>query len=119
MNYYGPREITREGKPTGLYRYTGMNDGRIWATGYCAQDCPGHPTKAEACEHQKQYDLDHRLRLDDTLGADVAHRCQVCQEWTQGAASVDGWQHYILCDKHRTREEVAKLYSVGTSISSY
>lgn len=36
MNYYGPRELTDDGEPTGTYHYTRRNDSRVWPLGYCA-----------------------------------------------------------------------------------
>jgi hypothetical protein len=36
MNYHEPRELQKDGKGTGLWHYTNMNDGRIWPEGYCA-----------------------------------------------------------------------------------
>src|SRR5205807_6842276 len=35
MNYYDARERQRDGKGTGIFDYTCMNDGKIWPVGYC------------------------------------------------------------------------------------
>lgn len=43
MNYFAAREIKdKEGKPTGRWHYTRMNDGVVTAVGYCSawQTCP-------------------------------------------------------------------------------
>lgn len=80
----------------------------------------GHETKAEACECYKQYVLDHHMRLDAGQSPDTQHRCEVagCEGWTQTHAVVDMHPFY-LCDEHRNRETLEKLYSVGESWSSY
>jgi hypothetical protein len=122
VNYYAAREIAdSDGVGTGLYRYTCYNR-RIgtFAVGYCAQGCPGHPTKEDACEHQKQYLLDTTLRLDNQM-AGMQQQCIVdgCGEWTQKYALVDHTTQYVLCDEHRTREEVAARFSVGETWSSF
>lgn len=56
MNHDAPRQIAdSQGNPTGKWRYTRRNDNQIWAIGFCADDCPGHDTPEEACEHHKEY----------------------------------------------------------------
>lgn len=118
MNYYGPRERRDEhGQPAGLWHYTCRNDDRIWPVGYCAQECAGHATPEEACDHYKAYQLDHELRLDNKL-ADQQRPCEVCGAWTQGCAQIGGYTTYVLCDEHRTREAVAERYTVREIISS-
>ncbi len=117
MNYYDARELQGpDGQGTGRWHYTCMNDGRIWPIGYC-RDHEGHASKQEAYECFKLYCLDHRLRLDGQW-ADAQHKCVVCGAWTQKFAEVN---HVIfdLCDEHRTREQVAQLFNVGYTISSY
>lgn len=119
MNYYEARELTDDqGNPTGRYKYTVMNDHRIWSVGYCADGCDGHATPEDACKHYRQYLLDNRLRLDG-MTPNEQHKCEVCGAWTQRGASVDLHQWH-LCDEHCTREQVEKLFGpVGTITSSY
>ena len=121
MNYHQPRQVdpNADRPDAGKWRYTNMNDGRVWAEGYCAE-CPGHDTKDGAYEHQTQYVLDRVMRLD---GQDphVKRQCAVegCEEWTHGFADVD-MSVFFLCDEHRNRETVAALYgSVGDSFGSW
>lgn len=141
MNYYQARQVSAdaEREDAGRWRYTCMNDGQIWAVGYCA-DCPGHDTPEEANEHQTQYVLDHRLRLDGTW-SDSQHRCEafipiggvnisglltsppsgqrLCGKWTDRFADCDH-RTFNLCDRHRNREMVARLLgTIGSSVSSW
>lgn len=132
MNYYKARQ--REG---GRWDYTCMNDGRIWAVGYCAgkyEDVReaaepavavnyhenGHATPEEARECYKRYLLDTSMVLDARL-SQQQRKCEAedCDEWTQGLARIGPMESIVLCDQHRTREKVEKLFSVGESMSSY
>lgn len=125
MNYYKPRQ-----RESLKWDYTCMNDGRVWAVGYCAgnydhtpDEAPyhddGHDTVEEACECYKRYQLDNHLDLDGQMQGQK-RKCAVegCEEWTQGIVTIEGWQRFVLCDEHRTRETVEKLYSVGETWSS-
>lgn len=78
----------------------------------------GHATKEEAYACYKQFILDSQLDLDRSM-PDQMMRCLVCHEFTQGLAFVDHITTFVLCDKHRTREEAERRYSVGIMISSY
>lgn len=83
----------------------------------------GHDTKEEACECYRQYKLDNHLRFFSQK--DTAHRhrtlyaCQAtsgCSEYTASYASIGGsCQYWILCDVHRNRENVEKLFNVDES----
>lgn len=122
MNYHEPRQVNPDsGRPdAGKWRYTNMNDGRIWPEGYCAEGCPGHDTKDGAYEHQTQYMLDH-ARYDGRMG-DVRRKCEAegCEEWTDAFAQVGHLQMFVLCDEHRTRGVVAGLYGTcGDSFGSW
>ena len=121
MNYHQPRQIepTADRPDAGKWRYTNMNDGRVWAEGYCA-DCPGHDTKEGAYEHQTQYVLDHARYDGEEVGAKRQCRAEGCEEWTQSFAEVGHTQMFTLCDAHRNRETLALLYgSVGDSFGSW
>jgi len=49
MNYYSARQVdpALDRPDAGKWRYTRMNDGRVWPEGAC-RDCPGHDTPEEA-----------------------------------------------------------------------
>ncbi len=117
MNYYQAREILKDGEPSGKWHYTVWNDNRIMPVGYCAQGCEGHETREGAYEHQTAYLLDHQTRYDGEW-AGTQYQCMVCKTWTSKFASVDH-QKFTLCDEHRNREQVAKLFgTVADAISS-
>jgi hypothetical protein len=145
MNYYAAREIEREGRPTGLYHYTVENSGGIHPVGYCSsyrtcpacnghalmgmpcvqcdrsvikvEPCPGHPTKEEAEEHYRQYELDRATF--DGRHEDQQNRCAVCGVWTQRYATFR-MHVYHLCDVHCNREalDVLTRGDTGDMISS-
>lgn len=77
----------------------------------------GHETKEEAYVCYTEYLLDQRLRLDLT-DSNQQEKCVVCEEWTQGRAEVDH-RMFVLCDEHRTKEEITKLFKCGDSFGSY
>jgi hypothetical protein len=121
MNYYEPREKTdKDGNPTGLYHYTRMNDGRIWPTGYCAQDCPGHDTKEGAYEHQRQYLLD-TAKFNASQLKDSQVRCDVegCNNFTADLAQTADQDYFHLCQEHQNRQGLEKVLKVGDVISSW
>lgn len=144
MNYYDARERkTASGNPSGRWDYTCMNDGQIWPVGYCRafsepseimlisesererlrsfahkHHIDGHDTADEARECYRQYLLDQRLNLHN-YETESQHKCVVCGAWTGAFAEVNH-QIFVLCDEHRTREQVDKLLSApGYIISSY
>jgi hypothetical protein len=132
MKYYAARQRATTKK----WDYICMNDGQRWAVGYCSGKYPtvqddeslehrecyhedGHETAEEARECYKRYMLDNRLHLDGKM-ANQQMRCQVeqCDAWTQGTARLGGYTSFTLCDEHRNRETVEKLYDVFESWSS-
>lgn len=135
MNYYLPRQVDpkAERPDAGKWRYTCMNDGKVWPVGYCT-DCPGHETEQEARQHYTDYELNETLNLDGEY-ADQQLRCEArlslglagpdapkCGAWTNRFASLGPGRmvSFTLCDKHRNRENVADLYgTVGNIASSY
>lgn len=143
MNYYGPRQRETDKQ----WDYTCRNDDRIWPVGYCAAfrdpDEPpslfpwredqkaeyratkdkhhttGHATSEEACTCFREYLLDHHLNLAGKY-QDAWHKCVVCGQLTDRFAEIRHGQSFYLCDAHRTREEVEKLFGpLGEIISSY
>ena len=139
MNYYEPKQRKSDGKWD--YTRNGL------AAGYCQNFKPiekesveqfrisdelvekhngcadkyhtnGHDSADEACECYKQYQLDYQLQLDHE-DKNQQRKCEVCGEWTTKFAMLD-CSLFHLCDKHRTRDEVEKLYSASTfSMSSW
>jgi hypothetical protein len=116
MNYYGAREIVKDGKRTGLFHYTKMNDGQIWAVGYCADACPGHKTKGEAYAHYKKYLLERRTTFNLVLH--YWTRCEACGRPTRYAAQV-GEVVVPLCEKCMNLSTLEWLVNVGEEVSSY
>ena len=171
MNYYGPLELRKDGKGTGLWHYTCSNKRTgTYAVGYCSpwdncpecakglapwgwvrnedgtpkldenqkpikcgkcegrglvakeDPCPGHPSKEEACDHYKQYQLD-RLKIRGPKEQQwPKEKCCVdgCEEVATMLADIPGdMHHFELCPAHANRETVEKMYRVGESWSSY
>ena len=124
MNHYKPREITKEGKPTGLFHYTCRNDNQIWPVGPCADGCPGHATTDEAREHYRQWLIDGITFYAET------------QEWPKEKCESEGCNQQAtfwgvsrnepgqfnqrrFCKDHATKEEMAKFIDAGDCSSSY
>lgn len=120
MNYYQASEIQKDGKGTGKFRYTKHNKRTgTYAVGYCADDCEGHDTEEEACEHYRQYLLNERVRTGTVLGS--KHQCSYegCEEWTQNMAHI-GEASYSICQFHNNREDIEKIFpKVGRSFGSH
>jgi hypothetical protein len=121
MNYDQPRELADKSG----WHYTRMNEGEVWALGYCRDhlDEP-HDTREEARDCYTRWLLDNRVFLDGRGDRDVLHRCEWegCDAFTDHIAQVDPASMlalYFLCDEHRTHEHVATLLGqVGDSIHS-
>ncbi len=99
-----------DGKGTGKYRFTVHSDEESWpahAVGYCAQDCPGHPTRDGAELHWKQFQFDKYLRVG-LVSEEEKKKCQVCGEWTIGRALIDAefFREFVLCENHNNSEIV-------------
>ena len=119
MNHDCPREILRDGQKTGLWRYTTANDrspDRAYAIGHCAENCPGHDTPEGACEHQRQYLLDH-MRVRERVQEWPKHRCQVegCNQEATRLADIDAYTFFLVCADHANRESIDPLVKVGES----
>ena len=113
MNYQKARQL----ESTKKWHYTSENNGRIHPIGYCANH-EGHETAEEAQACYKGYLLDNNLLLDGKWEGQLS-KCQVCGEWTDGMASIPWNQWYVtLCDTHRNRGEVERLFTVGESWQS-
>jgi len=76
-----------------------------------------HDTPEAACECYKTYLLDTGLRF--TTDPKTKQKCEVCGEWTDSVAEVTSHAQYRLCPLHNNRAEVEKLFTVGSSASSF
>jgi hypothetical protein len=118
MNYYAARELkTKDGKPSGLWHFTKMRDGQIWAVGYCADACPGHKTKEEAYAHYKKYLLERQTTFNLVLHNWTS--CVACDRPTRYAAQVGAIEVYPLCEKCMNLSTLETLVEVGEEVSSY
>jgi hypothetical protein len=117
VNYYDARKRQSDGR----WDFTCMNDGEIWPVGYCAQEGGGHhETEAEARECYRDYLLDNELRFRNPADPATLRKCEVagCGVFTGGSAELS-LRTWVLCDAHRNRAEVEKLFGpVGQIMSS-
>lgn len=118
MNYLSPTQQ----KDTKLWYYTSYNSrsGTV-PIGYCAEDCTGHETREGACEHYKQYIIDHARVFDDRPDCDTKHRCEAegCNEFTSGYIQyADSYTIRNLCKQHRTKEIMHTLIDINVSYQS-
>jgi len=137
MNY----QQARQRKTDGRWDFTSMNDGVVHAIGYCCEydaidpsvipiseeeqnrlrsfahkhHTDGHDTAEQAQECYKEYLLDHRLRLDQTM-SDQQQKCRICGAWTDKFATLSTTTLYVLCPEHNNRESVAQLYKAPSQI---
>lgn len=84
--------------------------------GYCAQECEGHDTDEEACNHFKEYLLDNITYKEDSEDPHHLRRCKHvgCKNMTDGyAANHMYYKLFTLCKEHRNKESIAPLLSVG------
>ena len=138
MNYYEARQRQNDKR----WDFTKMNDGQVMAVGYCRKwsewpnefkekhkksweeyearkdehHADGHETREEAGECYKRYLLDTSLMFNEMT--DQQRKCVVCEAWTSWYADVNHGAIYNLCDKHRNREEVEKLFAAPYQITS-
>lgn len=122
MNYYQPLQIEINGKPSGFFHYTKMNDGLAWPIGYCAEGGAehNHQSEEEACACYKRWLLDH-AEYDKELSPSSMPRCRVmgCPKYTHHAAEVDHIL-FALCPEHMNREKLSEVYGdVGQGCASW
>lgn len=109
MNYYKARQRKGDGR----WDWTRMNDGRIWASAPCSGHADGHATREEAERHY----YDHRLETAREYEyPDVQRRCQLCEAWTQKSLGWPDGPTYDLCDDHRNREGLARVYEFAPGL---
>lgn len=104
-----------DGKGTGRWHMTVGSDEEHWvhAVGYCAQDCEGHPTAAEAERHHKEYVADHAR----VWNATSAHKCEGCGEWTPRIVELHVTVLH-LCEKCDTGRD-ARLATIDAQRARY
>jgi hypothetical protein len=117
MNYYDARQRQSDQK----WDFTCQNDNRIWAVGKCADKQCNHDTPDEARACYGQWLIDNRLELE----AGTLHKqwveCEVegCDHDTDTVSRVGQYYRFMLCQTHRTKEQVAKMVEVGSFFGSY
>jgi hypothetical protein len=120
MNHYAPRQL-QGGPSAGKWHYTCLNDRTgVFASGACADGCPGHDTAEEACEHERQRLLG-QLTFQGPRTGWPKYQCRAdgCEaEGTMLASLRDGWTYFELCEAHATPETVGGLVRVGVRWSS-
>jgi hypothetical protein len=67
--------------------------------------CLGHDTAEEACEHQRQYEID---KVRYSTDKHTQRKCQICESWTQNLAWLD-YNVYYLCENHCNRDSLEKI----------
>ncbi len=108
MLHFKARQIEEMKK----WRYSCEHGGDTHTAPSCL-DCEGHNTPEEACECYRQYLLDNLLHLEDDLWAPGnLMRCNIqeCEAMTRGGARITGRRTFMLCQEHRTRETMEKIY---------
>ena len=124
MNYRQARQVdpTADRPDAGKWRYTNMNDGKVWADGACRDDCPGHATPEEAYEHQRQHLIAALVlsRLSDDEARYEPGKCAICPAVAAFVASCGVHDMPLrVCETHATVACVAPLVHVGVSVSSW
>lgn len=126
MNYREARQIT-DGPHAGRWHYTCRNDDRIWPDGACRDGCAGHDTPEEAYEHERQrlVAMMEIVALSPEARAYQPGRCEspdACAEPATHRVIIGGpgrLESPRLCPAHATREQAARLVTVGPSIASW
>src|SRR5262245_34033234 len=113
IRYHLPIEICRDGRGSGLFHYCCYvyPANQLSPVGYCAQGCQGHPSRAAAREHYRQYLIDRFGQYDGKLAAPGA--CAVCGLGTTHYVWVDfhyDWEIAPLCAAHLNRDGLAHAF---------
>lgn len=82
----------------------------IRRVGYCARECPGHDSSAEALAHHLQYQLDREADLWlERRGA--PRECEICGEPTTLRARLGrDIPLFVLCREHQSTTSLQKLF---------
>jgi len=122
MQHRKARELIRGGKPSGVYHYTTTLGDRVAPFGACAKDCPGHGSKEEAYEHERQRLIGemHPVEYESWTNCQYKHEdgIQPCQEPAKSGWRWGQFGSVILCPQHNTREIAEAHVRVGESLVS-
>lgn len=82
----------------------------IRRVGYCALECPGHASPAEALAHHLQYQLDREADLWLERRA-TPRECEICGEPTTLRARLGrDTPLFTLCREHQSTTSLQKLF---------
>jgi hypothetical protein len=102
-------KVSVDGPDTGKW-FMMVVEGKtaIRRVGYCAGNCDGHSTEAEATEHFLQYQLDREVDL--WLARRSERACEICGEPTTLRARLGRkTELFVLCQKHQSTISLQKL----------
>jgi hypothetical protein len=113
IRYYLPVEICSHAGGVGLYHYCChvYPGDKVWPVGYCSRGCPGHPSKAEAREHYRQFLIDRFGQYAGRFNSSGV--CAVCRRETVCFACIEyhfEWEPVALCPDHLNREGLASSF---------
>jgi hypothetical protein len=111
MNYDEARQRKNaDGSESGMWDWTTKNDGRILIASPCSSKCE-HRSQEEAERHFYEHSLESAV---EGFHKNVQYPCAVCGEWTTGYMGNNDFSllsmHADLCDNHRSKEELAKIF---------
>lgn len=113
MNYDKAREHPK--KP-GLFLWSSRNDNKLYYAEPCNENCQHH-----SAEEAERHFYNHCLEMaKEKTDPNQQHKCKVCDAWTQ--KSLGNYQlhllffHAFLCDEHRTKDELARLFPFESGI---
>jgi hypothetical protein len=114
MSWWQARELRRDGQGTGLWHYTcaegSGGDGRVFAVGFCSENCPGHASPAEAEAHWHEFQL---ANSESWTNDSEQLRCEVdgCGQWTtqrmRYGPNYALPENVVLCPAHCGTEHLA------------
>lgn len=103
MNYRQARQVdpAADREDAGKWRWTCMNDGRVWPEGPCAEGCPGHDTAEEACQHYVEGVIAQGIRWTGCSWTSCNNRPE-CPNPANRMAHFNGdpWAAYTFCNQH-------------------
>jgi len=102
-------KVSVDGPDTGKWYMMAVEDKTaIRRVGYCAGDCDGHSTQAEAEEHFLQYQLDREVDLQLLRRGERA--CENCGEPTTLRPRLGRkTELFVLCQKHQSTVSLRTL----------
>ncbi len=102
-------KVSVDGTDSGKW-YMVSVEGKIATrrVGYCAGNCDGHGTQAEAMEHFLQYQLDREVDL--WLSRRGQRACEICSEPTTMRARLGRkTELFVLCQKHQSTNSLQTI----------